>query len=108
MLSRQDRGLADALPRLFLLEDCARVHVTVANAEPYFPVDPVFKGASHARRYEVLCQRLVLERKYTAACLTLASKDNPANVSFPADTLNFRQFAAAVDAHARGFINARP
>jgi hypothetical protein len=55
-----------------------------------------------------LCQRLVLERKYTAACLTLASKDNPANVTFPADTLNFRQFAAAVDAHARGFINARP
>ena len=24
-----------------------------------------------------------------------------------AGTLNFRQFAAAIDAHARGFINAR-
>jgi hypothetical protein len=105
---RFGRHQAPFLGYFFLLEDCARVHAPVANAEPYFPVDPVFKGASYARRYEVLCQRLVLERKYTAACLTLASKDNPANVSFPADTLNFRQFAAAVDAHARGFINARP
>jgi hypothetical protein len=29
-------------------------------------------------------------------------------VGFPTETLNFRQFAAAVDAHARAFVNARP
>jgi len=83
------------------------VHAPVANSEPYFPVDPVFTGASYARRYEVLCQRLVLERKYTAACLTLATKGSPTGVSFPASSLNFRQFAAAVDAHARAFVNTR-
>jgi hypothetical protein len=49
----------------------------------------------------------VLERKYTSACLTLATKANPTSVSFPADTLNFRQFAVAIDAHARAFINTR-
>jgi hypothetical protein len=80
----------------------------VSNSEPYFKVDPVFEGASYARRYEILCERLVLERKYTSACLALATKDNPTSVTFPADTLNFRQFAAAIDAHARAFINARP
>lgn len=99
---------APFLGYLFLLEDCARVHAPVASSEPYFPVDPVFKGASYARRYEVLLQRLVLERKYTAACLTLATKDHPTQVGFPADSLNFRQFAAALDAHARAFVNARP
>jgi hypothetical protein len=91
----------------FLLEDCARVHAPVANAEPYFKVDPLFKGASYARRYEILCQRLVLERKYTAACLTLATKDDPFRVSHPTDFLSFRRFAAEADAHARAFVNSR-
>ena len=90
----------------FLLEDCGRVHFPVANSEPYFPVDPVFRGASYAKRYEILCQRLMLERKYTSACLTLATNASPANVCFPADSLNFRHFAAAIDAHARSFVNS--
>jgi len=91
----------------FLLEDCTQVHAPVSNREPYFEVDPVFKGASYARRYEVLCQRLVLERKYTAACLTLATKDHPSQISHPTGPLGFRQFAAAAEAHARAFVNAR-
>lgn len=91
----------------FLLEDCPKVHASVKVAEPYFPVDPAFAGASYARRYELLCERLVLERKYTAACLTLATKTTPTSVSTPDPTLSFRQFAAAADAHARAFINSR-
>jgi len=91
----------------FLLEDCTRVHASVTNAEPYFKVDPLFNGASYARRYEILCQRLVLERKYTAACLTLATKDNPSRVSHPADFLSFRRFAAEAHAYAQAFVNSR-
>jgi len=91
----------------FMLEDCDRVHAPVANAEPYFQVDPLFKGASYAKRYEILCQRLVLERKYTAACLTLATKANPSRISHPANSLGFRMFAAEADAHARAFVNSR-
>ena len=98
---------APFLGYFFLLEDCAAVHSPVRNAEPYFPVDPVFKGASYARRYQILCQRLVLERKYSAACLTLATKASPTRLAFPADELNFRQFAAAVEAHALAFVNSR-
>ena len=105
---RFGRHQAPFLGYFFLLEDCARVHAPVANAEPYFEVDPVFKSASYARRYEILCQRLVLERKYNGACLTLATKGKPTQVSFPADALNFRRFAATIDAHARAFVNARP
>ena len=98
---------APFLGYFFLLEDCPRVHTPVANSEPYFKVDPIFKGASYAKRYEILCQRLVLERKYTAACLTLATKEARTHVGFPADSLNFRHFAAQVNAHAKAFVNAR-
>ncbi len=90
----------------FVLEDCEKVHSPVSNAEPYFEVDPVFKRSSYAKRYEVLCERLVLERKYTAACFTLATMDKPTKISFPAASLQFRQFAAAVEAHARRFLNS--
>ncbi len=91
----------------FLLEDCPRVHAPVSNAEPYFKVDPIFTEASYAKRYEILCERLILERKYTSACLTIATKTQPTSISFPAASLDFRQFAAAIDAHARAFINRR-
>ena len=74
---------APFLGYFFLLEDCPRVHTPVANSEPYFPVDPVFNGASYAKRYEVLCERLVLERKYTSTCLTLATNDKPTQVGSP-------------------------
>ncbi len=102
---RFGRHPAPFLGYFFLLEDCERVHAPVSNSEPYFPVDPVFKGASYAKRYEVLCERLVLERKYTAACLTLATKVSPSQVSHPDASLGFRQFAAAVDACARAFLS---
>lgn len=98
---------APFLGYFFLLEDCPKVHAPVRNSEPYFSVDPIFHGASYAKRYRVLCERLVLERKYTSACLALGTKDSRTTVSFPAATLNFRQFAAAAEAHARGFINGR-
>lgn len=90
----------------FLLEDCPKVHAAVRTVEPYFSVDPLFKDSSYAKRYEVLCERLVLERKYTTACLTLATKSRPTKVSFPAETLGFRQFAATIGAQAARFVNS--
>src|SRR5579859_5806148 len=91
---------------LFLLEDCPEVHKPVSNAEPYFEVDPVLRSSSYARRYEVMCERLLLERKYTAASLILATDEIPTKVSFPSRALSFSAFAAAVDAHARAFLSA--
>lgn len=102
---RFGRHQAPFLGYFFLLEDCPRVHTPVGVYEPYFQVDPIFKGASYAKRYEVLCERLMLERKYSATCLTLATKGSPTAISSPAGTLTFRQFAAATEAHARSFIN---
>jgi hypothetical protein len=98
---------APFLGYLFLLEDTAKVHTPISVVEPYFEVDPIFKGASYAKRYRVLCERLVLERKYNAACLTLTTNLTPTTVSFPGTHLAFRQFAAAVEAQARLFVGTR-
>ncbi len=91
----------------FLLEDCPQVHTPVKNAEPHFRVDPVFRGASYSQRYQLLCQRLVLERLYDASCLTLATNAGPTKVTHPTPELNFQQFAAQLQGHAQVFAHSR-
>lgn len=98
----------------FLLEDCAEVHIPVKNAEPHFKVDPVFagggQGVSYAKRYEVMLQRLVLERKYNAACLALSPKpigQTEVKVWHPTEDLSFKRFAASLQGHCIGFAKSR-
>lgn len=85
----------------FLLQDTPRVHAPVRVAQSNFPVDKVFREASYAARYKILCERLVLERKYSAVCLTLATQETSTKISFPSEDLSFRRFAARVEAHVR-------
>jgi Restriction endonuclease XhoI len=56
-----------------LLEDCDETRRPIRSAEPYYKIDPAFIGASYAKRYELLCRRLVLERVYNAACMLTAT-----------------------------------
>ncbi len=93
----------------FILEDTPAVHSSVRNREPYFAVDEVFQGASYARRYELLCRRLILERLYDAACLTLSTNTTPTHISHPAHDLSFTRFTTELQAHVRQFnaINKR-
>ena len=111
---------APFLGYLFLLEDRDNVKRPVANKEPYFEVDPVFKGepndtsgpvrfkgVSYARRYELLCRRLVLERIYTAACFMTATNAKSTVLSQPAEDLSFTRFAAALRGHAVTFLGSQ-
>ncbi len=111
---------APFLGYLFLLEDRATVRRPVANKEPYFGVDPVFRGPSvpsrgtfksqgvtYAERYELLCRRLVLERIYSAACFIMATNAMPTVISEPASDLTFARFAAALRGHAVTFVGSR-
>lgn len=91
---------------LFLLEDCDQVHRPIRPKEPYFEVDAAFKAATYSDRYAVMCRRLVRERLYDATCLTLATNAVPTRVTHPSTDLGFRQFAARLQAHARGFVEA--
>lgn len=103
----------------FLLEDTPRVHMPVSNREPFFTVDPKFRGEERPRtssreplryqgitysaRYEILCRRLKLERLYTATCLVLATKGAGTRITEPADDLSFRRFIVALVGHAQAF-----
>ena len=53
--------------------------VSSALADSPLPPLPVFQGTSYLRRYEILCERLVLERDYTATAL-LVSDSKTASV----------------------------
>lgn len=89
-----------------MLDDCPAVNKPVKNKEPYFKVDPVFAGASYSKRYELLCRRLILERLYNAACLTLATKEKPTKISHPAEDLSFQRFVAVLWGHVVAFLGS--
>ena len=75
---------------LFVLEDCARTRSPVRVGEHHFPVFREFVDASYGKRYELLCKKLVLERKYSAACFMLSDRsraDDDPNYMAPAPEL---------------------
>lgn len=58
---------------LVMVEDCAKSRgPSKREASRHYPIFPEFRGASYLQRYDLLCQKLVRENLYTAAC-TLAS-----------------------------------
>jgi hypothetical protein len=105
----------------FLLEDRDNVKKPVSNKEPYFAVDPVFRGkakknkkgveryegVSYGKRYELLCRRLVLERLYNSACFIMATNEDTTKITQPADDLTFQRFAAALRGHAVAFLGSQ-
>lgn len=117
-----DKAPPPFLGYLFLLEDRQSVKKPVANKEPCFKVDPVFRGLpvaskkagdvkyggiSYAERYELLCRRLVLERIYNSACFLMATNARPTVISQPAEDLTFARFAAALRGHATTFLGSQ-
>lgn len=63
---------------LMVVEDCAASRCVVRNDQPHFPVAREFQGASYLQRYDLLCQKLVMEGLYGAAAL-LATPNTAAN-----------------------------
>lgn len=70
-------GVTEApwLGYLFFLEDSPDSDHVVALANSPLPPLPVFRETSYLRRYEILCERLVLERDYTATALIVSDKE---------------------------------
>jgi Restriction endonuclease XhoI len=101
---------APFLGYFFLLEDFTKVRKAVGNKEPYFEVDPLFKGASYAKRYEILCERLMLERLYTSVCLTLATRptsmEAESKISHPSNDMSFMRFIATLEGHIHIFLKS--
>jgi hypothetical protein len=101
------RAFRPFLGYFFLLEDCPEVHKAIGVSEPNFPVDPIFRDGSYAKRYEILCSRLVSERLYDAACLTLAPASSSTSVCHPTSDLAFLPFVQAIQAHCVRWLQIR-
>lgn len=90
-----------------LLEEAPEVHRPTASREPHFAVFPEFKGASYAKRYEILCEKLIRENIYNSACL-LTSPANAAKsgeYQEPNEALRFEFFVNSLIAHV---LSVRP
>lgn len=60
---------------LMLLEESPLSTTPVKVEEHHFKVFPEFYGASYAKRYQILCERLVKEGLYSSACLILSPRE---------------------------------
>lgn len=59
----------------FFLEDSgSSTRPVLLQKSPFAPM-AVFEGSSYLRRYEILCERLMLERDYSATALLVSDKD---------------------------------
>jgi hypothetical protein len=81
-----------------------KVTSPVRTRAPHFSVFPEFVDASYARRYELFCRKLVLERHYSASALLMSgSETGPEGVyREPASDLSLRPFMRSLLAHALG------
>ena len=94
---------------LMLLEDALGSANPVGVTESHFPVFDEFRGASYARRYELLLLKLVRERLYDAGCLILSSREAGIRGKFkePSPELSFQNFASSLMAQAIAFLKTR-
>src|SRR5258708_4619038 len=83
---------------LMLLEESPLSTRPVKAVEPHFKVFPEFKGASYAKRYELLLTKLVRERLYDSACLLLSDSKGGLRGKYkePVDELSFHKFVTSL------------
>ena len=58
----------------FFLEETENSCHQVALSKSQFSPMEIFKGTSYLRRYEILCERLMLERDYNATALVISNQ----------------------------------
>ncbi len=103
---RFGHGVRPFVGYFLLLEDSPATQERVHVAASGFEMDPIFRGASYCRRYEILLERLVREGLYTATCLALTDAAT-GSVTHPGDDVSFRRFAATLEGHALAFLRSR-
>ena len=83
-------------------KDEGSAHV-VKVSEPHYKVRPEFKGASYLDRYRILCERLVLEHKYSAVALIATS--NKDHYESLCDRISIESFISSFRGHLLGLEN---
>ena len=83
-------------------KDKGSAHV-VKVSEPHYEDRPEFKGASYLDRYRILCERLVLEHKYSAVALIATSGKN--HYESLCDRISIESFISSFRGHLLGLEN---
>jgi hypothetical protein len=83
---------------LMVLEDCSNSSSTVSIRSPHFRVMSEFENSSYIKRYEIFCNKLVLERQYNAACFLTSRRCDAQTGDFktPDKHLSFNAFLASM------------
>jgi hypothetical protein len=94
---------------MFLLEDCASSTKPVGVKEPHFRVIPEFRNSSYAKRYELFCRRLVLEKHYDCSAFLMSNPEKGVNGGFsePATDLAFKLFANSLVGRVETFLRSK-
>lgn len=95
---------------LFMLEEHpASLRPTKRVELQPFGVDSAFQELSYAGRYEKVCQRLVRERLYDAACFFTSTQDGGSKGRYrqPNEELSIRNFAVSLHAKATAFAKLK-
>ncbi len=87
---------------VFVIRDEARSRAPVSIARTPLRIDPIFAGTSYIDRYGILCERMVLERQYTAAAYLSAPQGTRGTYGEPNPGLGFDPFARALFGHLIG------
>ncbi len=80
---------------MMLLEDSPESTRPTRLLVDHYKVFPEFIGASYAKRYQVLCERLVTEKLYSSAALILSNNETGSKTGefrYPSDSLSPRSF----------------
>ena len=98
-------GVRPWLGYMFLLEDCPKSRNPVGVEEPHFQVFPEFRNASYAKRYELFCRRLMLERHYDTSAFLMSEPvaGIEGTYSEPAEDLTFEKFARSLVGHVAAY-----
>jgi hypothetical protein len=103
---------------LMLLEDSKGSTSPIKAKEPQFRVRTEFRDAdyekkrlsvSYAKRYELFCRKLVLERLYDSACFLMSQKEAGLNGGYtePASDLRFNEFVASLVGKISEFLKMK-
>ena len=86
---------------LMLVEDAPKSRSPVKEKSPHFPVSAEFQNASYLKRYDVLCQRLVLEQLYSSAAVIASPRDAITNGKYSdlSDMTSLKTFVSALAGH---------
>jgi hypothetical protein len=103
---------------LMLLEDSSGSTSPIKAKEPQFKIRPEFRDAayeskrlsvSYAKRYELFCRKLVLERLYDSACFIMSDRESGLEGKYtePAQDLRFTDFVASLVGKAAEYVKTK-